>query len=134
MTGEPRLLPLRIRLPYATEQEFISTYGGNVSASGLFIATRTPKPEGTALSFALVLADGSKLLHGEGVVDKVQDAHASRAGMFVRFVRLDDLPIQPRRLGVPSSPAVFDEYLIVHLRQRLASELPRSHSFDRRTQ
>ncbi len=88
MTVEPKLLPLRIRLPYATEEDFVEKYGSNVARGGLFIATRSPKPEGTGLAFELVLADGGRLLRGEGVVVKSQ-AEGPRAGMTVRFVRLD---------------------------------------------
>ncbi|WNG34501.1 TIGR02266 family protein [Archangium violaceum] len=88
MTVEPKLLPLRIRLPYATEEDFVEKYGSNVARGGLFIATRSPKPEGTGLAFELVLADGSRLLRGEGIVVKAQ-AEGPRAGMTVRFVRLD---------------------------------------------
>ncbi|HEY0093520.1 MAG TPA: TIGR02266 family protein, partial [Archangium sp.] len=88
MTVEPKLLPLRIRLPYATEEDFVEKYGVNVARGGLFIATRSPKPEGTGLAFELVLADGGRLLRGEGVVVKSQ-AEGPRAGMTVRFVRLD---------------------------------------------
>ena len=62
--GEPKLLPLRIRLPFATEAEFIERYGANVDRTGLFIATRTTKPEGTAISFELVLQDGARLMRG----------------------------------------------------------------------
>ncbi|WP_375767317.1 TIGR02266 family protein [Archangium gephyra] len=88
MTVEPKLLPLRIRLPYATEDDFVEKYGSNVARGGLFIATRSPKPEGTGLAFELVLADGGRLLRGEGLVVKSQ-AEGPRAGMTVRFVRLD---------------------------------------------
>ncbi|MFY0570676.1 TIGR02266 family protein [Archangium lansingense] len=88
MTVEPKLLPLRIRLPYATEEDFVEKYGVNVARGGLFLATRSPKPEGTGLAFELVLADGGRLLRGEGVVVKSQ-AEGPRAGMTVRFVRLD---------------------------------------------
>ncbi|WP_257459904.1 TIGR02266 family protein [Archangium lipolyticum] len=88
MTVEPKLLPLRIRLPYATEEDFIEKYGSNVARGGLFIATRSPKPEGTGLAFELVLADGGRLLRGEGLVVKTQ-TEGARAGMTVRFVRLD---------------------------------------------
>ncbi len=90
MTAAPPLLPLRIRLPYATEEEFIEKYGSNVARGGVFVATRAPKPEGTGLAFEFVLADGSRVLRGEGVVVKSQaDLGGGRAGMTVRFVRLD---------------------------------------------
>ena len=88
MTAESRLLPMRIRLPYATEAEFIAKYGPHVARGGLFLATRAPKPEGTGLAFELVLADGGRLLRGEGVVVK-SVTEGPRAGMTVRFVRLD---------------------------------------------
>ncbi len=89
MTVEPKLLPLRLRLPYATEEEFIEKYGSNVARGGLFIATRSPKPEGTGLAFELVLANGARLLRGEGMVVKAQVEGAARPGMTVRFARLD---------------------------------------------
>ncbi|GEL71786.1 hypothetical protein MVI01_35700 [Myxococcus virescens] len=85
-----KLLPLRIRLPYTTEEEFIDKYGLNVARGGVFVATRAMKPEGTGLAFEFVLADGTRLLRGEGVVVKAQvDAVGGRTGMTVRFVKLD---------------------------------------------
>ncbi|MFP2926777.1 hypothetical protein ACLESO_16570, partial [Pyxidicoccus sp. 3LG] len=59
-----KLLPLRIRLPYTTEDEFIDKYGSNVARGGVFVATRALKPEGTGLAFEFVLADGTRLLRG----------------------------------------------------------------------
>ncbi|MCP3164469.1 TIGR02266 family protein [Myxococcus sp. QH3KD-4-1] len=85
-----KLLPLRIRLPYSTEEEFVDKYGSNVARGGVFVATRALKPEGTGLAFEFVLADGSRLLRGEGVVVKAQvESGAGRSGMTVRFVKLD---------------------------------------------
>jgi molecular chaperone DnaK len=90
VTVAPKLLPLRIRLPYGTEEEFIEKYGSNVARGGVFIATRALKEEGTALAFEFVLADGTRLLRGEGVVVKAQvDEGGGRSGMTVRFVKLD---------------------------------------------
>ncbi|WP_244239441.1 TIGR02266 family protein [Corallococcus carmarthensis] len=91
MTGPaPKLLPLRIRLPYTAEEEFIERYGSNVGRGGVFVATRALKPEGTGLAFEFVLADGTRLLRGEGVVLKAQpDAGSARTGMTVRFTKLD---------------------------------------------
>jgi molecular chaperone DnaK len=110
VTVEPKLLPLRIRLPYATEEDFVEKYGSNVARGGLFIATRSPKPEGTGLAFELVLADGGRLLRGEGVVVKSR-AEGPRSGMTVRFVRLDAYSkalidrIVARRGSAPDSQA-----------------------------
>ncbi|MDP3234633.1 MAG: TIGR02266 family protein [Myxococcales bacterium] len=88
--SEPKKVPLRIRLPFATEDEFVERYGVHVGKGGIFIATRAAKPEGTPLSFELVLADGAKLMRGEGVVHEVLvDEQPGRSGMTVRFTRID---------------------------------------------
>ena len=87
--GEQKLLPLRIRLPFASEGEFIERYGANVDRASLFIATRSTKPEGTAISFELVLQDGARLMRGEGVVTEVREGTMGPAGMRLRFTRLE---------------------------------------------
>ncbi|SET31630.1 Hsp70 family protein [Stigmatella erecta] len=90
MTVAPKLIPLRIRLPYTTDEEFIDKYGANVARGGVFIATRAPKEEGTALAFEFVLTGGARLLRGEGIVVKAQlDEGGGRSGMTVRFTKLD---------------------------------------------
>ena len=89
-SNEPRKVPLRIRLPFTTEEEFIERYGANVTRGGIFIATRHGKPVGTPLSFELVLQDGVRLMRGEGVVQKLLvDEQAGKSGMLVRFTRID---------------------------------------------
>ncbi|MBI5479866.1 MAG: Hsp70 family protein [Deltaproteobacteria bacterium] len=56
----------------------------------MFIATRATKPEGTQLSFEIILLDGSRLMRGEGVVQRVTvDEQPGRSGMLVRFTRID---------------------------------------------
>lgn len=88
--NEPKKVPLRIRLPFASEAEFIDRYGQHVAGGGIFIATRAPKAEGTAVSFEFVLSDGARLLRGEGVVQSVVDDPApGRGGMLVRLTRID---------------------------------------------
>jgi len=83
-------VPLRIRLPFATEDEFIEKYGQHVARGGIFIATKSTKPEGTAVSFDLILTDGTKLMRGEGSVQKLStDEQPGRSGMLVRFERVD---------------------------------------------
>ena len=88
--NEPKKVPLRVRLPFTTQQEFVERYGANVTRGGIFIATRSGKPEGTPLTFELVLQDGARLMRGEGVVHKlVVDEQPGKAGMLVRFTRID---------------------------------------------
>jgi molecular chaperone DnaK len=79
--------PLRIRLPFGSEEEFIARYGVHVGRDGFFLATRTPKDVGTLLAFELVLADGTPLLSGEG--DVAQTVSGTRSGMVVRFLKLN---------------------------------------------
>jgi molecular chaperone DnaK len=105
--GEPKLLPLRIRLPFASEDEFVERYGANVEKSGLFIATRNTKPEGTAISFELVLQDGTRLMRGEGVVTQVVATEApGQSGMRLRFTRLEarTKALVDRIMARPSAP------------------------------
>ena len=79
--------PLRIRLPFGSEEEFIARYGVHVGRDGFFLATKSPKDVGAQLAFELVLADGTALLSGEGVVART--VAGARTGMVVRFLRLD---------------------------------------------
>lgn len=87
---DSRPIPLRIRLPFATEAEFIERYGAWLTPGGLFIATRAGHPVGTRLTFEVVLATGGRLLRGEALVqERVEDPAAGQAGMLLRFTRLD---------------------------------------------
>jgi len=87
---ETRRIPLRIRLPFSTEAEFIEKYGVHLAPGGLFIPTRASKPEGTALSLEVVLADGARVMRAEGVVERVvADEQPGKGGMLVRFTRID---------------------------------------------
>ncbi len=104
--------PLRIRLPFGSEEEFIARYGVHVGRDGFFLATRTPKDVGARLAFELVLADGRPLLSGEGEV--AQTVTGTRSGMVVRFLRLDGagaalvdriLAARPATPGKPPSEA-----------------------------
>lgn len=94
--NEPKKIPLRIRLPFSTEEEFIQRYGEHVTRGGIFVATKHGKAQGTFLSFELLLADGSRLMRGEGVVEKLVDPQpGGKPGMLVRFTRID-----PRTKGL----------------------------------
>jgi molecular chaperone DnaK len=111
VTVAPKLIPLRIRLPYTTDEEFIDKYGANVARGGVFIATRAPKEEGTALAFEFILSGGERLLRGEGIVVKAQlDEGGGRSGMTVRFTKLDAPSkalldrVVARRSGEPLPP------------------------------
>jgi len=80
--------PLRVRLPFRSEDEFAASYGAHVGRDGFFLATKAPKPVGASLLFDLILADGTSILRGEGVVVR-SNAGGERPGMTLRFVRLE---------------------------------------------
>lgn len=80
--------PLRVRLPFRSEDEFVASYGAHVGRDGFFLATKAPKAVGATLLFDLILADGSSILRGEGVVVR-SNASGERPGMTLRFVRLE---------------------------------------------
>lgn len=110
--NEPKKVPLRIRLPFTTEAEFVERYGANVTRGGIFIATKHGKPEGTPISFELVLQDSTRLMRGEGVVQKLLvDDQPGKSGMLVRFTRIDartkgliDLIVEKRDGPVAAEP------------------------------
>jgi len=80
--------PLRVRLPFRSEDEFVASYGAHVGRDGFFLATKAPKPVGASLLFDLILADGTSILRGEAVVVR-SNASGERPGMTLRFVRLE---------------------------------------------
>ena len=80
--------PLRVRLPFRSEDDFVASYGAHVGRDGFFLATKAPKPVGAQLLFDLILADGTSLLRGEAVVVR-SNASGERPGMTLRFVRLE---------------------------------------------
>jgi uncharacterized protein (TIGR02266 family) len=85
---------MRIRLKYADVATFVERFASHVSRSGIFIASRVPKPVGTVIRFEFLLADGkTKLIKGEGTVSWVREFDGENPlgphGMGLRFARLD---------------------------------------------
>lgn len=92
-TGPTTVSKIKARLKFPDEAAFIRKYAPNISKTGVYIKTPTPKPTGTIIRFELLLADGTPVLRGEGEVawaitpDKAIEGQAF--GMGVRFKRLD---------------------------------------------
>ncbi len=73
---------------------FSIEYSANVSTSGMFIKTTSPKPTGSIFIFEIWLGDERKLVHGLGEVIWVREEEESEdrpAGMGVSYVKLDDI-------------------------------------------
>src|SRR3954469_14668274 len=78
-------VPVKYR--YQSIIDFVETQSMNVSRSGMFIASRTSVPIGTAIDFEFSLADGFPLLRGTAEVTRIT---ATPAGVGVRFNQLEE--------------------------------------------
>jgi uncharacterized protein (TIGR02266 family) len=85
---------LRIKLRYTDVDQFISKFAINISRTGLFVRSKTPKRPGTVVAFELRLADGSAVVRGRGEVRWTRELDPSDPskpyGMGIAFTRLDD--------------------------------------------
>ncbi len=88
------LIALRCVLDYPDVDAFISRYGRNLSARGIFLPTLEPPLAGTAVRFEVRLADETLLLRGEGVVvwraTLKSGSPEQLHGIALRFLRLDE--------------------------------------------
>jgi hypothetical protein len=92
---------LRIASGCATRDAFVSVFKRFCDRDSIFIATKTPKPAGAGLQFAITLSDGAPLIGGAGTVLESWSDDSSpygRAGMRIRF---DDVS--------PAGRALIDE-------------------------
>jgi len=92
---ESRRVPLerKVILKFHHFGGFFVEYSANISLSGMFITTDSPKPVGSVFIFELWLGDEYKLVHGLGEVVWVrqQDQGPERsAGMGVQYLKMDD--------------------------------------------
>jgi uncharacterized protein (TIGR02266 family) len=81
----PVTVPVRYR--YQSFVDFVETQSMNVSRSGMFIASKTSVPIGTAIDFEFSLADGFPLLRGTAEVTRIS---THPPGVGVRFNQLDE--------------------------------------------
>jgi uncharacterized protein (TIGR02266 family) len=97
---------VRIQLRYTDEATFIQRFAPNVTRGGIFLASRSPHPTGTVISFEVSVLQGQPLLAGSGKVTWVREFNPrepQRAhGMGVQFLQL-----------APGSKAMLDK-LIAH--------------------
>jgi uncharacterized protein (TIGR02266 family) len=91
--GDASTASLRIKLKYRDENAFVEKFGAHVTRNGIFLATRSIKPPGTVVRFELLLADGKRLMRGEGVVTWTREHDPAQptvpAGMGLRYSKLD---------------------------------------------
>jgi len=93
--GDSRRVPLerKVILKFQHFGGFFIEYSANVSLTGMFIKTDSPKPAGSVFIFEIWLGEEHKLVHGLGEVVWVrhEDERADRpAGMGIRFIKIDE--------------------------------------------
>ena len=90
--GEDKPVVLRMRLAFETVEAFEAGYARFVTAKGIFLASKQPRPVGTALRFELQTRTADRLLLAEGRVVGARQADPDDSrrvpGMHVRFTRL----------------------------------------------
>ena len=92
---ESRRIPLerKVILKFHHFGGFFIEYSANISATGMFIRTESPKPPGSVFIFEIWLGEEYKLVHGLGEVVWNREHHESDdrpAGMGVRFLKVDE--------------------------------------------
>jgi uncharacterized protein (TIGR02266 family) len=92
---ESRRVPLerKVILKFHHFGGFFVEYSANISLSGMFITTDSPKPVGSVFIFELWLGDEYKLVHGLGEVVWIRDQDQGperSAGMGVQYLKMDD--------------------------------------------
>ncbi len=83
---------LLIQYRFDTFEEFLAEYSVDLSKSGIFIRTRTPRAEGSFVYLQFALRDGSRIIEGLGKVARVNPpgVPGSEAGMGIEFVDFDE--------------------------------------------
>ncbi|WP_415835324.1 TIGR02266 family protein, partial [Corallococcus soli] len=79
-----------VKLPFATPEEFLAKYGGNITRGGIYLRAKAVRPPGTAVTLDLRLAGGDRLLYTAAVVHFVTGQQGQGiSGMGLRFLEAD---------------------------------------------
>ncbi len=82
---------LAVKLPFHTQEEFIKSYGQNISRGGIYLRSKALKPPGTTIKLDIKLQSGEMLLHATTVVAWVTGTKGQGvSGMGLKFVKLDE--------------------------------------------
>lgn len=92
---ESRRVPLerKVILKFHHFGGFFIEYSANISMTGMFIQTESPKPPGAVFIFEIWLGEEYRLVHGLGEVVWIREHHESEdrpAGMGIRFLKIDE--------------------------------------------
>jgi molecular chaperone DnaK len=88
--GSQRAIGLVVKLPFATREEFLARYGGNISLGGIYLRAKAVKPPGTSVTLDLRLASGERLIHANARVEfNTGLGGVGVSGMGLRFLSVD---------------------------------------------
>lgn len=87
---------LQLRLAFEDVREFVSKYGQNLTAKGLFVRTRDPRAVGAAVTFELRLKTGEVVFAGAGTVRFTQLPDAKGAVVPGMGLELGELAVASR--------------------------------------
>ncbi|GMT99253.1 hypothetical protein KH5H1_33720 [Corallococcus caeni] len=81
---------LVVKLPFATPEEFLAKYGGNITRGGIYLRAKAVRPPGTAVTLDLRLASGDRLLYTAAIVHFVTGQQGQGiSGMGLKFGEAD---------------------------------------------
>ncbi|GMU05639.1 TIGR02266 family protein [Corallococcus caeni] len=81
---------LVVKLPFATPEEFLAKYGGNITRGGIYLRAKAVRPPGTAVTLDLRLAGGDRLLYTAAIVHFVTGQQGQGiSGMGLKFGEAD---------------------------------------------
>lgn len=93
-----RRVPIKMRVDYKCEDNFVIEYSTNISESGIFIKSTTPQPVGTKVELTFSpydKNDGDEIrAHGEVIwvneYKRDEDEKNQNPGMGIKFIHLSD--------------------------------------------
>lgn len=87
---EPRVtVAMLVQYRFDALEEFVADYSANLSTSGIFVHTDTPRKVGTTVYLMITLREGTRLIEGFGRVARV-GKDRGKLGMGIQFVNFDE--------------------------------------------
>ncbi|NOZ88060.1 MAG: TIGR02266 family protein [Deltaproteobacteria bacterium] len=71
----------RVTVRVKDEEQFIEKYSGNLSESGMFVKTRSPRPAGTIVTLKAMLKNGEHLFSATSVVKWIRESGEEYKGL-----------------------------------------------------
>ncbi len=90
MAERQQPVALSVRLPFATQEEFLQRYGPNLTKGGIYLRSKSLKAPGTTITLEIKLQDGTRVIYASTVVSWVTGNRGEGVpGMGFKFITLD---------------------------------------------